>query len=99
MKRILLLIAICLCFVSCGPALKRNGQFGSETYIGNFRDVAIYEVVAPSGRYLYIGVREDGSVASTQYNTGGKSSVEVPVIIIDGEKKTVKEAKKMLEEY
>ena len=99
MKKFLLLAAICFCFISCGEPLRENGQFSSEQYIGSFRDIAIYRVMTPDGQYLYLGVRENGDLASTQYTTGGKVRVTVPVIMIDGKKTSVEEAKKMLEEY
>jgi len=83
-------------FVSCGPALTADGQFGSQKFVGKFKDITIYSVDTPDGHTLYLGIREDGDPASVQYSTGGKSPVTIPVIIIDGKQVSREEALKIL---
>jgi hypothetical protein len=81
-KIILLVVAVLL--ASCGPKLTEDGQLGNQSFVGKFRGIKIYSAETPVGRALYIGIREDGAVASTMYETGGKGSVEIPVIIAEG---------------
>lgn len=68
-KALFALLAVFLLFASCGPALTADGQFGEQEYIGKFRDITIYRVGIPSGTSLFLGIKENGDLASVQYNT------------------------------
>lgn len=91
MKKFLGIIIVAITLLSsCGPSLSASGEFGGQTYEGKFRDITIYRVTTPSGRALYLGVKDDGTLASTQYDSAsGKSRIPVPVIILDGHELTI----------
>lgn len=80
MKRFLFLVAAVTLFCSCGPALKEDGSFGKEEFIGKFRGTSIYCVTTPDGGFLYVGITDGGVVNSI--STSEKNPKHT--ILIDG---------------
>ena len=96
MKKLLIIAAVLLLVGCGGPSLAPDGSFGSEQFVGKFRDISIYAVMTPGGATLYIGVHEDGTPATTvnqKYYDNGSKSYKNRTVIIDGKEYIEKDTK------
>lgn len=82
MKKLILIFIAVLTILSCGPALKSDGSFGSEEFVGRFRGIEIYKVITPNDKDLYIGIKGD-TISVTSIHSQGKSTT-TRTVIIDG---------------
>ena len=105
MKKILVSIVLVTSLISCGLSNdpKVNERASEESYIGTFHGVRIYQEFIPhgiSGTVLYLGFNEKGEgVSITSLQHQGKTTVSVPVIMINGRETNLDDAKKILGDY